>query len=135
MPANLITLKAKFYASVEFFNRDDFDEETFAEYGLHNLVAMKKIDDVQSYYTGLKAVRQYHLTTGTDEKAWFNPGLAADFKVIGPLRLGFVSGKADWVDRTVPSPTPERRIAYSITYVFNDATDQWQAIHLWGTYI
>ncbi len=131
MPADLDALKRRFWASVDYFNAGDFTKANFPSYGLDNNIAMKKIDDPQEYYDGIASVRNYFLTTGKAEHAWLNPGSQPDFQVVG--QLGFVSGTAEWVDKTIPSPTPRRRIAYSITYT--SVSGEWKAIHMWGTFI
>jgi hypothetical protein len=97
-------------------------------------VAMKRIDDTkknQLYHKGKNAVKHYFETNGTTDKAVFTTERDPDFEVVRDL--GFVSGTATFIDRTVPTRTRPRRIAYSFT--FTRIGGAWVATHLWGQYI
>lgn len=132
MATDLAALKDRFSTAVDYFNRDNFTVRDFDKYGLDRTVKMKRLDDPGYYDESKGEVTNYFVHgNGNKDKARFTPGASPDFQLIGGF--GFVSGTADFVDKTVPTPSPARRIAYSFTY--SSASGEWKAIHLWGKYI
>jgi hypothetical protein len=132
-------LKDQFWKDCKWFNDDEFRTGPVDQYErFEDAVRMKKIDDPGEYHEKKSAVRNYFETTGTDDKATFDPDTGAGeltFEVVG--QLGFVSGTANFRYRTVANSggpaTPKRRIAYSFTY--SSVSGEWKLLHLWGQYI
>jgi hypothetical protein len=134
MAADCDDLKATFRKGVRFFNQHNFTLNSYSDYAAAENVRMKKLDD-EGYHEGIDDVENYFYTKGNQDQASFIPD---DDKDSHPAFVmfdgyGFVSGTATFVDRTNPIRSPERRIAYSFTYI--SVNDEWRAIHLWGTYI
>lgn len=125
-------LRRTFWGAVGWFNDDNFTLKTdFKRYAVDDEIRMKRLDD-PGYHEGIKRVIAYFLGNGNEDKAFFMPDGPPDFIVIG--ELGFVSGTANFIDKTsVSPPTPTRRIAYSFTY--KKKNGEWKGIHMWGKYI
>lgn len=133
MTTDLAALRERFHTAVNHFNGGNFKESDLDQYGLDDRVTMRRLDDPSSraYHEGIAAVKRYFLGNGNADKAKFTPDSEPDFRLVDGF--GFVSGTATFVDKTVPSSTPERRIAYSFAYT--STSGEWKAIYLWGKYI
>jgi hypothetical protein len=134
MAADCGNLKATFRKGVRFFNQHNFTLSSYSDYAVADNVRMKKLDD-EGYHEGIDDVINYFYTHGNEDQALFIPD---DTKGSHPAFVmfdgyGFVSGTADFVDKTVPKESAKRRIAYSFTYI--SVNGEWRAIHLWGAYI
>src|SRR5437016_4048290 len=87
-----------FDRAVDYFNKHDFTEQSWAQTMdglLDDNVKMKKFDD-EGYHEGKAAVREYFLTGhGKSDQATFTPR-NKDCQVVD--NSGFISGFADFVN-------------------------------------
>jgi hypothetical protein len=134
MAADCDDLEATFWKGVEYFNQDNFSLGNFYDYGVAENVRMKKLDD-EGYHEGIGDVKNYFYGHGNDDKALFIPDNSKESHPVFVMfdGYGFVSGTADFVDKTVPTRSPKRRIAYSFAYI--SVNGEWRGIHFWGKYI
>ena len=121
----------KFY---QYFNARNFTDATWAQTMdalLDDNVKMKKLDD-PGYHEGKADVKKYFVMgNGKADLAFCTIRNKVSQVVAG---IGFVSGAADFVDKTSTTPqSPPRPIAYS--FAFSKTNSGWKAIHLWGQYL
>jgi hypothetical protein len=98
---------------------------------LDDNVKMKKLDD-PDYHDGKADVKNYFVSGHGKDDLAFCAIQNRVSQVVGGI--GFVSGAADFVDKTSTTPPSRSRpIAYS--FAFSKTNTGWKAIHLWGQYL